>query len=50
MFYRGTYYRDICDVITAMRGDEVRVSEVTMLDGTTLVVDLDDPVVTWMVI
>lgn len=28
MFYRGTYHRDICDVITAMRGDEVRVSEV----------------------
>lgn len=50
MFYRETYYRDVTDVIAAMRSDGVRVSEVTLLDGTSLTVDLDDPLVTWMLV
>lgn len=50
MFYRGTWHRDMSDVVRSMGRDGVRVATVLLLDGTSLTVDLDDPLVGWMLV
>ena len=50
MFYRGTWHRDMLDVVRSMGRDGVTAAEVSLLDGTLLTVDLDDPLVGWMLV